>query len=54
MIHPIDLCACLGPQGKDEFCPCTMRQMGKKPDFPPVNEEELKKALARIFPKEQK
>lgn len=47
------LCACMGPQGADEFCPCVMIKLGLKSDddYKPTEEEQarMKNVLSEIF-----
>lgn len=46
------VCACMGRQGKDPFCPCEMRARGLQPSDAWTEEEvyNLKRALNRVFP----
>lgn len=51
MERGIDVCACMGPQGDDPYCPCVMITKGLKPTDPwtPEKVEELNKALKEMF-----
>jgi hypothetical protein len=44
-------CACMGPQGDDPHCPCTMRTMGLEPTKQMTEEkhQELARAMKRFY-----
>lgn len=44
----VSLCACLGPQAGDPYCPCVMRQKGLKSNVPEPTAEERAKAEAAL------
>ena len=46
-----NLCACMGPQGNDPYCPCTMVNMGLEPSFKWEDEDKqrLEAALKTMF-----
>lgn len=44
----INICACMGPQRGDPYCPCEMRRRGMEPTGPTEQERrEFQEALAR-------
>lgn len=51
MNEPLTPCACMGPQGDDPYCPCTMKQMGVKSsaEWTEEDRERLNKALIEVF-----
>jgi hypothetical protein len=47
----LNICACVGPQNGEPYCPCTMRREGLETGFKWIQEDidQLQKALEYIF-----
>lgn len=43
-----NICACMGPQGKDKLCPCRMRSAGLEPDIKPWSESDKERFFKAI------